>query len=36
MLLALAEYLKEFHSGVNLFQNLTLRAIIGTITAIVL
>jgi phospho-N-acetylmuramoyl-pentapeptide-transferase len=36
MLLALAEYLQQFHSGFNVFQYLTLRAILGTITALVL
>lgn len=36
MLLILAEYLQQFHSGFNVFQYLTFRAIIGTITALVL
>ncbi len=36
MLLALTEYLQQFHSGFNVFQYLTLRAILGTITALVL
>ena len=36
MLLALAEYLQQFYSGFNVFQYLTLRAILGTITALVL
>ena len=36
MLLALAEYLQQFHSGFNVFQYLTLRAILGTITALVI
>lgn len=36
MLFALAEYLQQFHSGFNVFQYLTLRAILGTITALVL
>ena len=33
MLLILAEYLEQFHSGFNVFSYLTLRAIIGTLTA---
>lgn len=36
MLLILAEYLQQFHSGFNVFQYLTFRAILGTITALVL
>jgi len=36
MLLALAEYMQQFYSGFNVFQYLTLRAILGTITALVL
>lgn len=36
MLLALAEYLQQFHSGFSVFQYLTLRAILGTITALAL
>lgn len=36
MLLVLAEYLQQFYSGFNVFQYLTLRAILGTITALVL
>ncbi len=36
MLLALAEYLEKFYSGFNVFQYLTLRTILGTITALVL
>ena len=36
MLLLVAEYLQQFHSGFNVFQYLTLRAILGTITALVL
>ena len=36
MLLALAEYLQQFYSAFNVFQYLTLRAILGTITALVL
>jgi phospho-N-acetylmuramoyl-pentapeptide-transferase len=35
MLLALAEYLQQFESGFSVFQYLTLRAILGTITALV-
>jgi len=34
MLLALAEYLTQFHSGFNVFQYLTLRSILGVITAL--
>lgn len=36
MLLILAEYLQQYHSGFNVFQYLTLRAILGTITALML
>jgi phospho-N-acetylmuramoyl-pentapeptide-transferase len=36
MLLALAEYLQQFYSGFNVFQYLTLRTILGTITALML
>jgi len=36
MLFALAEYLQQFHSGFSVFQYITLRAILGTITALVL
>ncbi len=36
MLLTLAEYLQQYHSGFNVFQYLTLRTILGTITALVL
>ena len=36
MLLIVAEYLQQFHSGFNVFQFLTLRGILGTITALVL
>jgi len=36
MLLILAEYLQQFHSGFGVFQYITLRAILGTITALVL
>lgn len=34
MLLYLSEYLSQFHSGFNVFQYLTLRAILGVITAL--
>lgn len=34
MLLELSEYLSQFHSGFNVFQYLTLRAILGVITAL--
>ncbi len=34
MLLYLAEYLARFHSGFNVFQYLTLRAILGVLTAL--
>ena len=34
MLLALSEYLSQFHTGFNVFQYLTLRAILGVITAL--
>jgi len=36
MLFALAEYLQQFHSGFSVLQYITLRAILGTITALVL
>ena len=36
MFLTLAEYLKQFDSGFAVFQYITLRAILGTITALVL
>ncbi len=36
MLLYVTEFLEQFHSGFNVFQYLTLRAILGTITALVL
>ena len=36
MLLLLAEYLAEFNSGFNVFQYLTLRAILGVLTALVI
>jgi len=34
VLLALSEYLSQFHTGFNVFQYLTLRAILGVITAL--
>ena len=36
MLLYITEFLQQYHSGFNVFQYLTLRAILGTITALVL
>ncbi|MCF6218494.1 MAG: phospho-N-acetylmuramoyl-pentapeptide-transferase [Gammaproteobacteria bacterium] len=36
MLLWLADYLTQFHSGFNLFQYLTLRVILGVLTALVI
>ncbi|MCK5262372.1 MAG: phospho-N-acetylmuramoyl-pentapeptide-transferase [Gammaproteobacteria bacterium] len=36
MLLIFTEYLQQYHSGFNVFQYLTLRAILGTITALML
>ncbi|MCW8923589.1 MAG: phospho-N-acetylmuramoyl-pentapeptide-transferase [Gammaproteobacteria bacterium] len=36
MLLIFAEYLQQYHSGFNVFQYLTLRTILGTITALML
>ena len=36
MLLILTEYLQQYHSGFNVFQYLTLRAILGTITALLM
>ncbi|MGB5276103.1 MAG: phospho-N-acetylmuramoyl-pentapeptide-transferase, partial [Gammaproteobacteria bacterium] len=36
MLLYITEFLEQFHTGFNVFQYLTLRAILGTITALVL
>ena len=36
MLLPLTEYLAQFHSGFNVFQYLTLRAILGVLTALVI
>ncbi|GAB4289618.1 MAG: phospho-N-acetylmuramoyl-pentapeptide-transferase [Thiohalomonadaceae bacterium] len=36
MLLYLADYLAQFHSGFNVFQYLTLRAILGVLTALLI
>lgn len=36
MLLYLADYLEQFHSGFGVFQYLTLRAILGALTALVI
>lgn len=36
MLYSLAEYLSQFHSGFNLFQYLTLRSILGVLTALLI
>ncbi len=36
MLLYLTEYLAQFHSGFNVFQYLTLRAILGVLTALII
>jgi phospho-N-acetylmuramoyl-pentapeptide-transferase len=36
MLLALANYLSQFYSGFNVFQYLTLRAILGVLTALMI
>ncbi|MBT7446096.1 MAG: phospho-N-acetylmuramoyl-pentapeptide-transferase [Methylococcales bacterium] len=36
MLVYLAEYLSQYHSGFNVFQYLTLRAILGVLTALVI
>ena len=36
MLLYLAEYLTQFHSGFGVFQYLTLRAILGALTALLI
>ena len=36
MLYSLAEYLTQFHSGFNLFQYLTMRTILGVLTALVI
>ena len=34
MLLALSEFLSQYHSGFAVFQYLTLRAILGVLTAL--
>lgn len=36
MLLIFTEYLQQYHSGFNVFQYVTLRAILGTITALLM
>jgi phospho-N-acetylmuramoyl-pentapeptide-transferase len=36
MLLMLADYLQQFHSGFNVFRYLTLRGILGTLTALLI
>ncbi len=36
MLLTLSEYLTQYHSGFGVFQYLTLRAILGVLTALVI
>ena len=36
MLMYLAEYLSQYHSGFNVFQYLTLRAILGVLTALLI
>ena len=36
MLLYLAEYLSQYHSGFGVFQYLTLRAILGVLTALLI
>ncbi len=36
MLLLLADYLQQYHSGFNVFRYLTLRAILGTLTALLI
>jgi len=36
MLVLLADYLSQYHSGFNVFQYLTLRAILGVLTALVI
>ena len=36
MLLLLAEYLQQFHTGFGVFQYLTLRGILGVLTALAL
>ena len=36
MLVWLAEYLQQFHSGFGVFQYLTLRGILGVLTALLI
>ncbi len=36
MLYSLAEYLSDFHSGFNLFGYLTMRSILGVLTALLI
>jgi len=36
MLVYLADYLSQFNSGFNVFQYLTLRAILGVLTALLM
>ena len=36
MLLILADYLQQYHSGFNVFRYLTLRTILGTLTALLI
>ena len=36
MLFSLSEYLTQFHGGFNVFQYLTMRAILGVLTALVI
>ena len=36
MLVSLFDFLSEFYSGFNVFQYLTLRAILGTLTALII
>jgi len=36
MLVYLADYLSQFHSGFNVFQYLTLRTILGVLTALMI
>ena len=36
MLLYLADYLSQYHSGFSVFQYLTLRAILGVLTALII
>ena len=36
MLVHLADYLSQFHSGFNVFQYITLRTILGALTALLI